>query len=104
MSEVFWQAKIWGLLYGSPLKALHKNARHSENSPWQHLDVMRTWKESGWNSEASSNPVLKHIYLANLIVSASDRHLAADVSIESIVQSPIATKSVRTLQILVTHV
>jgi hypothetical protein len=35
VSEVFWQAKILGLLYDPALKALHNNSGRGENSFWQ---------------------------------------------------------------------
>ncbi len=86
MSELFWQAKIWGLLRDSPLKALHKNNEPDEDNVWQDIEVIRTWRDLGGNSKASSNPVLKHIYLADLIVSASDRHPATDTLPQAIAQ------------------
>jgi CRISPR-associated protein Cmr2 len=90
VSELFWQAKIWGLLRDSPLKALHKNNEPDEDNVWQDLEVIRTWRDLGGNSEASSNPVLKHIHLADSIVLASDRHPATDTLPQAIAQSPIA--------------
>lgn len=73
MSEVFWQAKIWGLLHDPALKALYNNSDRSENSFWQDLEVMQTWRDLGPNSEESSNRFLKHIHLADYITSSSDR-------------------------------
>ena len=78
MSEVFWQAKIWGLLHDPALKALHNNSGRGENSFWQDLDVMCTCRNNSWNPETSGGTLLKHIHLADYITSASDRHLAID--------------------------
>jgi CRISPR-associated protein Cmr2 len=78
VSEVFWQAKIWGLLHDPALKALHNNSGRGENSFWQNLDVMRTWRDNGWNPESSGGTLLKHIHLADYITSASERHPASD--------------------------
>jgi CRISPR-associated protein Cmr2 len=73
VSEVFWQAKIWGLLHNPILKALHNNSTRGESSFWQYLEVMRTWQEKDWNPRNSDNPILKHLQLADSITSASDR-------------------------------
>ncbi len=104
MSELFWQAKIWGLLRDSPLKALHKNNEPGENSIWQDLEVIRSWHDLARNPKASSNPLLKHIHLADSIVLASDRHPATDTLPQS--ARPIFPRhtTVRTLQILLTYV
>ena len=104
MSEVFWQAKIWGLLHDPALKALHNNSGRGENSFWQNLDVMRTRRDNAWNPERSGGTLLKHIHLANYITSASERHPATDTLSQS--DRPIFPRhtTVRTLQILLTHV
>jgi len=104
VSEVFWQAKIWGLLPDPALKALHNNSGRGENSFWQNLDVMRTRRDNAWNPERSGGTLLKHIHLANYITSASERHPATDTLSQS--DRPIFPRhtTVRTLQILLTHV
>jgi len=104
VSEVFWQAKIWGLLHDPALKALHNNSGRGEKSFWQNLDVMRTWRDNGWNPETSGGTLLKHIHLADYITSASDRHPATDTLPQS--DRPISYRqtTIRTLQILLTHV
>ncbi|MBD6616404.1 type III-B CRISPR-associated protein Cas10/Cmr2 [Komarekiella sp. 'clone 1'] len=80
MSESYWQAKIWGLLHDSVLKALHTNSECSENSFWQELDVMQNWRENSWNPETSGGGVLEHIYQADYIASASDRGAIGSVT------------------------
>jgi CRISPR-associated protein Cmr2 len=87
VSEVFWQAKIWGLLHNPILKALHNNSARGESSFWQHLEVMRTWQEKGWNPRNSNNPILNHLHLADSITSASDRGAIDRVS-SSIIYAP----------------
>jgi len=52
--SAFWQAKIWGLLHDRALKALHDNTGRGRNSFWRELDVMREWRENGWNPETSA--------------------------------------------------
>lgn len=73
MSELYWQAKIWGLLHDPALKPLHNNSGRGSNSFWQKLGVMKEWVTNGWNPEESGKKVLKHIKLADYITSASDR-------------------------------
>ncbi|WP_347277647.1 type III-B CRISPR-associated protein Cas10/Cmr2 [Oculatella sp. FACHB-28] len=72
-ATVFWQAKIWGLLHDPTLRALHDGAKREELPFWQNLAVMKDWTERGWNPETSSHPFLRHLGLADLIASASDR-------------------------------
>jgi CRISPR-associated protein Cmr2 len=59
MGDLFWQAKIWGLLHDSPLKPLQRSK--SGEGPWQALKVMRDWQRSDWVKQA------------DYIASASDR-------------------------------
>ncbi|KKI99661.1 type III-B CRISPR-associated protein Cas10/Cmr2 [Prochlorothrix hollandica] len=86
MSQVFWQAKIWGLLHDPALKALHNNTGRGGESIWQELAVMADWREllqkDGEESSAelamltpkkSGKVLLKWIADADLITSASDR-------------------------------
>ena len=80
MSEVFWQAKIWGLLHDPAIKALHDNSGHDSNSFWQQLEVMQPWRDKGWNPEDANAKLLQHIHLADYITSASDRGAIGSVS------------------------
>jgi len=73
MSQVFWQAKIWGLLHDPALKALHDNRGRGGNSFWRDLAVMQDWVQNGWDPEESGGRALQHIHLADYIASASDR-------------------------------
>jgi CRISPR-associated protein Cmr2 len=73
MSELFWQAKIWGLLHDPAFKALHNNTGRGKNSFWQDIAVMQSWVEQDWDPENSSKSAFKHIHLADFITSASDR-------------------------------
>ncbi|KJH70760.1 type III-B CRISPR-associated protein Cas10/Cmr2 [Aliterella atlantica] len=80
MSDIYWQAKIWGLLHDPALKALHNNSGRGENSCWQELAVMKNWQENNWNPEDSQGIALKHILLADYITSASDRSAIGSLS------------------------
>ena len=73
MTQLFWQAKIWGLLHDPALKALHDNSGRGGNSFWRDLVVMQDWVQNGWDPEAKSGKAWKHIHLADYIASASDR-------------------------------
>jgi CRISPR-associated protein Cmr2 len=73
MSQIFWQAKIWGLLHDPVLKALHNNTGRGGNSFWQELAVMQSWVENKWDPENSGKGFFEHIHLADYITSASDR-------------------------------
>jgi CRISPR-associated protein Cmr2 len=92
VSQVFWQAKIWGILHDPVLKALHSNSGRSKNAPWRELEVMRDWVDNNIAPESDSPKIkspnnlvpkkakiksggkaMKQIKLADLITSASDR-------------------------------
>jgi CRISPR-associated protein Cmr2 len=67
VSELFWQAKIWGLLHDSPLKPLQRSKRG--DGPWDALVAMKGWKEF----TKSPTGQFTWIKQADLIASASDR-------------------------------
>ncbi|MBF2036024.1 MAG: type III-B CRISPR-associated protein Cas10/Cmr2, partial [Leptolyngbyaceae cyanobacterium T60_A2020_046] len=81
MTQLFWQAKIWGLLHDPALKALHDNSGRSGNGLWRDLAVMRDWVEHGWDPEAKSGKAWQHIHLADYIASASDRGAIGSLSV-----------------------
>ncbi|WP_204138289.1 type III-B CRISPR-associated protein Cas10/Cmr2 [Halomicronema sp. CCY15110] len=81
MTQLFWQAKIWGLLHDPVLKALHGNPGRGGNSFWRDLTVMQDWVQNGWNPEESGGKALQHIHLADYIASASDRGAVGSISI-----------------------
>lgn len=62
MSQVFWQAKIWGLLHDSPLKPLI--ADKSGIGPWECLAVM-----DGWEAPTKNDRLIQ----ADHIAAATDR-------------------------------
>jgi CRISPR-associated protein Cmr2 len=75
MSEVYWQAKIWGLLHDPPFKALSNSMNFDREGGWHLLKCME-----GWHSPKDSQPQekfsrawLDHLGLSDLIASASDR-------------------------------
>lgn len=70
MTQVFWQAKIWGLLHDPALKALHNNTGRGGEGCWQALEVMAGWESP---KERGSKKILEWIADADLITSASDR-------------------------------
>ncbi|WP_017303832.1 type III-B CRISPR-associated protein Cas10/Cmr2 [Spirulina subsalsa] len=80
MSEVYWQAKIWGLLHDPILKGLHNNTGRGDNSFWLDLEAMADWKENNWNPEAKSGKIFKHLKNADFITSASDRGAIANLT------------------------
>ena len=69
----FWQAKIWGLLHDPVLKPLHNNTGRGQESIWKELAVMKDWVDQEIDPSSSGKKLLKHIRLADLIASASDR-------------------------------
>ena len=73
MTEVYWQAKLWGLLHDPVFKPLHSNSGRGGNSFWRDLPPLKTWHENGWNPEDSQKTIFQHIRLADFISSASDR-------------------------------
>ena len=77
MSQVYWQAKIWGLLHDPALKPLHDNSGRGGEGFWQKLECMEGWvspKSSKDQKEGDlSGTWLEHIALSDLIASASDR-------------------------------
>lgn len=78
MATAFWQAKIWGLLHDPALKALHNNTGRGGNSFWQQLEVMQDWGD--YDPENSGGKAWKHIHLADLLASASDRGAIGSLS------------------------
>jgi CRISPR-associated protein Cmr2 len=77
VSEVFWQAKIWGLLHDPALKALHNNSGRGKEGAWESLQCMNGWvspkDKSALKTEQFSRKWLNHVGLCDLISSASDR-------------------------------
>jgi CRISPR-associated protein Cmr2 len=77
VSEVFWQAKIWGLLHDPALKALHNNSGRGKEGAWHSLKCMEGWfspkDKSSLKAAQFSNKWLSHVGLCDLISSASDR-------------------------------
>lgn len=83
MTELYWQAKIWGLLHDPGLKALSQGTDFAREGQWDILQCMAGWKSPKSKCDLQSiDPVaaeslngewLKHIGLCDLIASASDR-------------------------------
>jgi CRISPR-associated protein Cmr2 len=80
VTQIYWQAKIWGLLHDPALKALHHNSGRGGNSFWRNLAVMKDWVEESQDPEQSVAKALKQIHLADLIASASDRGAIGSLS------------------------
>lgn len=74
--QIYWQAKIWGLLHDPILKALHDNTGRGGEGAWEVLACMQGWV-SPKDSDKSGSPLcgkwLEHIALCDLLASASDR-------------------------------
>ncbi|MDS3861701.1 type III-B CRISPR-associated protein Cas10/Cmr2 [Thermosynechococcaceae cyanobacterium BACA0444] len=74
MSQIFWQAKIWGILHDPVFKALHNNSSgRGGNSFWRRLAVMQSWVSENWDPEETNRNFLKWILQADYLASASDR-------------------------------
>ena len=75
MSELYWQAKIWGLLHDPGLKALSHSKDLGREGQWNILQCMARWKSPKDKSavEALSRKWLDYVGLCDLIASASDR-------------------------------
>ena len=83
MTELYWQAKIWGLLHDPGLKALSHSKDLGREGQWQILDCMAGWKSPKPRSDLQSTDIAKaetlngtwlnHVGLCDLIASASDR-------------------------------
>lgn len=75
--QIYWQAKIWGLLHDPILKALHNNRGRGQESPWKKLECMAGWASPKPNDDKNDSQLnvtwLKHVGLSDLISSASDR-------------------------------
>ncbi|MDB9313727.1 type III-B CRISPR-associated protein Cas10/Cmr2 [Spirulina sp. CS-785/01] len=80
MSNVYWQAKIWGLLHDPALKGLHNNTGRGDNSFWLDLEAMADWKDNNWNPESKSGKIFQHLKNADYITSASDRGAIANLN------------------------
>jgi CRISPR-associated protein Cmr2 len=93
MTELYWQAKIWGLLHDPGLKALSHTQDLGREGQWHILQCMAGWKSPKPKCELqSTDPVkaeslngewLKHIGLCDLIASASDRSSIGRLGYES---------------------
>lgn len=77
MTQLFWQAKIWGLLHDPALKALRSSQHFGDEGPWQKLSCMNDWVSpkafTEHKSFAGNSTWLKYVGLCDLIASASDR-------------------------------
>ena len=83
MTELYWQAKIWGLLHDPGLKALSHTKDLGREGQWHILRCMAGWRSPKSNSKFESiDPVkaetlngtwLEYVGLCDLIASASDR-------------------------------
>lgn len=93
MSEVFWQAKIWGLLHDPALKALHDNSGRGGEGGWQELAGMASWlnalttdqqediiDQGRISPKKSGKTIFKWIADSDLITSASDRAAIGSLS------------------------
>ena len=83
MTELYWQAKIWGLLHDPGLKALSYTQDLGREGQWHILNCMAGWKSPKPKCKYESlDPIkaeflngtwLKYVGLCDLIASASDR-------------------------------
>ncbi len=68
--QLFWQAKIWGLLHDPIFKALYDNNGRAGTGWWKSLPAMQEWVEL---PAEQLKKLIKYVKLADQISSASDR-------------------------------
>ncbi|MGF1539294.1 MAG: type III-B CRISPR-associated protein Cas10/Cmr2 [Pleurocapsa sp.] len=75
MTELYWQAKIWGLLHDPGLKALSQGKDFAREGQWEILNCMAGWHSPKDKSalDSLSRQWLDNVGLCDLIASASDR-------------------------------
>ena len=93
MTELYWQAKIWGLLHDPGLKALSHTRDLGREGQWHILNSMAGWKSPKSNStfesidstraESLNGTWLSYVGLCDLIASASDRSSIGRLGYES---------------------
>jgi CRISPR-associated protein Cmr2 len=68
--QLYWQAKIWGLLHDPIFKALYDDNGRGGTGWWKKLPAMRDWLTL---SDEQQKKLLNYVVIADQISSASDR-------------------------------
>jgi CRISPR-associated protein Cmr2 len=76
--QLYWQAKIWGLLHDPIFKALHDNDGRGGEGWWKSLPAMQEWAEL---PPEQQDKLIKYVKLADQISSASDRGAIGNLGI-----------------------
>jgi CRISPR-associated protein Cmr2 len=76
--QLYWQAKIWGLLHDPIFKALHDNNGRGGAGWWKSLPPMQEWVEL---PPEQRDKLVNYVKLADQISSASDRGAIGNLGI-----------------------
>ena len=76
--QLYWQAKIWGLLHDPIFKALHDNHGRGGTGWWENLPAMEEWKVL---PAEQKNKLIDYVKIADQISSASDRGAIGNLEI-----------------------
>jgi CRISPR-associated protein Cmr2 len=76
--QLYWQAKIWGLLHDPIFKALHDNNGRGGTGWWESLPAMQEWVDL---PEEQKKKLTDYVKLADQISSASDRGAIGNLEI-----------------------
>lgn len=68
--QLYWQAKIWGLLHDPIFKALYDNDGRGGTGWWKQLPAMQEWVKL---SPEQLKKLINYVTMADQISSASDR-------------------------------
>jgi CRISPR-associated protein Cmr2 len=80
--QLYWQAKIWGLLHDPIFKALYDNNGRGGTGWWESLPAMQEWSSL---SEEQRKKLINYVKLADQISSASDRGAIGNLGTETAV-------------------
>jgi CRISPR-associated protein Cmr2 len=76
--QLYWQAKIWGLLHDPIFKALYDNNGRGGTGWWKSLPAMQEWVELPSDQQ---DKLINYVKLADQISSASDRGAIGNLGI-----------------------
>jgi CRISPR-associated protein Cmr2 len=76
--QLYWQAKIWGLLHDPIFKALYDNNGRGGTGWWDKLPAMREWVDL---PPEQKDKLINYVKLADQISSASDRGAIGNLEI-----------------------
>ena len=76
--QLYWQAKIWGLLHDPIFKALYDNNGRGGTGWWRQLPAMRDWMDLPADQYQK---LVDYVTIADQISSASDRGAIGNLEI-----------------------